>query len=366
MLSVIGIPTASALSVAATAAMLPRSKAAAAKVRKGTGNLRLLVGGDSTTRGYGAAGDATTYQKGYPPKLSARLNQSDLMLPSTWQGFFGSSRSTSYASLDSRVAVSGGFASVVNSPSLGGGWWACTATGTMTFTPTQDCDTFTIWYLCYNTGSFTVNLDGGSTLSTVNVTGSSSIHSVTVTGTLGAHGLNIVWVSGTVQILGVEAYDSATKQICVINAGSSGSNSSNWATNTAAYTSGNAIVTIDPDVFLFCIGINDYTDAITAATTLTNISTLIAPIKTAGIDVILKTPVPSAVSARTRAVQQTYNDAIVAAATANNCPVIDTWTRFGTQEAMNTLGLYADTLHPNELGYLDDAAGVFNALAAVL
>lgn len=346
-----------------SASRLPALRAAVAKVRAGTGNCRILCCGDSTTRGLQATGDATQYQKGYPPKMSAQLSR--LGLSSTWQGFFGSSRSASYASLDNRTAVSGGFASVLDSATIGGGYFQSTATGTFSFTPTQNCDTFRIWYLTYQTGSFSINLDGGSTLATPSISVTSSISSTTVTGSLGAHTLNMVWVSGTVKILGIEAYDSTTKQVCVINAGSSGTTSTMWNNSSPFQTKG-ALALILPDLVIFDISINDSGSSIVPATTLSNVNAFVAAAKATGADVILKAPVPSAISSRTLALQQTYIDALYSAALTNDVPLIDNYKRFGTQEAMNTLGLYSDTQHPNETGYTDVGTSVVEALGTVI
>jgi lysophospholipase L1-like esterase len=345
-------------------AKLPKFRAAMGRVSAGTGNARILCCGDSTTAGLQSiATTGKAYQRGYPVHLSRKL-AARLGVSSNWQGRIGTSRSNSYSANDDRFVVSGGFASLSDTATVGGGYWQATAAGTLSFTPTQNCDTFKIWYMTYAAGSFNVNLDGGSaTLASYSKT--NTVQSVTVTGALAAHTLNCVWASGTATILAVECWDSTQSQVQILNAGSSGSNSASWANNAANYQSIGGAALLNPDLCIFDIGINDYANSITPAQTLANINTFVAAQKAAGIDVILKTFVPSAVTATPSASQQTYIASIYAAAAQNDVPLIDVWTRWGTQEKQAALGLYFDTLHPVEAGYADVGSAVATALLQV-
>lgn len=344
---------------------LPKFRAALAKVRRGTANATIACIGDSTTRGVGAAAGTAAFLNGYPPQLASML-AAPLGVALSANNAIGSGNVT-LASNDSRVALTGGSQGAVNA-TLGGALFQLTASGhTFAFTPGVAADTFDIYSVKTGaTGSFTINLDGGSTLATVSglIAGGGMVKT-TVTGTLATHTLNCVWGSGTCYVVGVHAYDSTSKKVQILNLGASGVRSSNLADTTNGYAALNAIPIYAADLTILDCGINDWSNAVSISTYTANMQAVIVQALTTG-DVMLVTPVPSAQSVAGLAVQQPYITALYGLAQAYNLPLIDAWARFGTYEALNGLGLYSDTLHPNGVGYADFTALIKNAIVGLV
>ena len=94
--------------------------------------------------------------------------------------------------------------------------------GKLSFTPTVNTDSFIVWYaISPSAGTLSVDADGG-TATSVNTNGANNVGSTTITTTLGANTYNVNWVSGTVFVLAVEAFNSAVTDIAIMNAGWNG------------------------------------------------------------------------------------------------------------------------------------------------
>lgn len=327
---------------------LPKFRAAIAKTRGGTSNTNILCIGDSTTRGVGAGAGATAFLNGWPVRIGASLTQAGLT--SVQQSFFGSGNVT-LESNDSRLVKTGGAYTAVNL-TLGGGILQETAAATFAWTPTQTVTDFDVYYIKVGGGgSSTIAIDAGGTTA-LSHNGTSGVYKQNINTTLGTHTLNWVWVSGTCYLLGIDAYNSAVKTVQVWNAGQSGGKMVNLVDTTAGYSALNALHSLAPNLTIINVGINDW-NALTDLNTWTSqYQTLINTALTVG-DVMLVTPVPSAISATPLSTQYLYVQKINDLARLNNLPLVDLWTRFTSYEIQNPLGMYFDTLHPNGPGYYD-------------
>lgn len=337
---------------------LPNWRKALANVRRGISNAKIAFIGDSTTRGQGSGTTTAQALNGYPVQLSNLLNATP-GLKSGWQNVMGQGNAT-MSSFDSRTVLTGTFTTA--STSYGGNGFRMAAAATLAFTPTVNCDTFDIYSFNNGTGQFTINLDGGATLATVNTSTNGAIVKTTVSGTLAAHTLNCVWVSGTTFILGVDAYDAATKQITCWNGGWLASTSLNWATQIGLFNPTAALRDyLVPDLCIVDLGINDWSASADTTNFRTNMTTILNTLRPT-LDTIIKTPVPTQASAVSLKTQRDYVQVMYELAQAYNCPLIDCFTRWGSYEEVSGLGFMTDNKHPTAIGYSDIAAAVHKAL----
>jgi lysophospholipase L1-like esterase len=341
-----------------------RWRTALANVRRGISNAKLAFVGDSTTAGTGSSGTTGKLRvNSYPAQISAMFTAYGIT--GGLENVFGTANST-VSTYNDKVQLLNGSVVTAGNLSIGGGLHQLTAsTHTFAFTPAATCDTFDVYHVkTGGTGTSTINLDGGGTLATVTgfISGGGVVKT-TVSGTLAAHTLNVVWSAGTNYVLGVDAYNSAVKQVSCWNLGASGATAAQIASTSTGYASKNGLATLAPDMTVICIAINDWnvpTDITTWKATMQSI------IDTALIsgDVMLVTPVPSG-NATTLAVQRTFVDATYTLAADNAIRVVDIWKRWGSYTSGNAVGFYNDTLHPSGIGYADKAQTIFKALVDV-
>ena len=348
---------------------LPKWRAALAKVRNGQANAKLLCLGDSTTLGSGSTGvagyQASGYLKNIPSKLSAALNA--VGIPANANGVFGSGNIgtlAQYAVFDPRWSGPSSWAGFDLADGLGRyAWRNVSSNTTLSFTPTVQVDTFDVYYSKSPTAAgFDLDINGG-TATNYDMYSATFVTAVaTITAALGANTLNITRTtsgtnaSGSTWILGVRAYNSAAKQVEVIQSGCSGLKVGDNASKANPWNARVMLETyLQPDLTIICLGINDWVAQTNLATWKTNLNNLIASAKVTG-DVIIATPVPSDDSVRLASIQQQYVDAIIDLAASNNIQCVDLWRRFGSYSAAYTLGFFTDTAHPTGAGYQDCVA----------
>lgn len=352
--------------------LMPHWTACTAKVKINTGNCRVLMVGDSTTYGLGSNGTLSTGDVtvgSYPANLAKYLNSS--VLPAQRDAAIGAGGGTGNGNAcggnDARIACGGAWA-FNGVTTAGGNTYNAGATGTLTFTPTDSVNTFVFWYIVNSgLGAGTYAVDGGSTTA-FNENGGSAITSVTVNaGSLAAHTLDIAWTSGSIYLIGFEAYNSAVGSVRIENAGWSGSNSGNWNNFGSPWQPLNAVAGMAPDVILIDLGINDWNSGVTTATYAINIQALINAWK-ATSDIILVTPDPGAITVMPLATQQAFVSAMYQLAISNNLPLIDNFSRWGSYERANVapLSFYFNNQHPDALGYSDFAQSVAEKLLTVV
>lgn len=333
-----------------------RTRAALAAVRAGTADMKIGLIGDSTQAGAYALGAGTVWAGNravsHTPYFSAALNSADL--PTFSSAFFGDQNVTasgsSIAAYDPRVAQGAGWTiSVAQSV----GKFMCynvTTTNGLTFLPTNECDTFDIYYLeAASGGEFTVSRTGDATSAAIPTANATfTLKKYTFTGALG--GANPVsiqrnGVGAGVFIVGINAYNSTIKSAQVFNLGWNGGGTTDWAVSTFPYSPLPTTTFLACDHYVLTVGINEWGASVNLATFQTNLLAIIDALLVVG-DVSLATGYPSAKSATTLAIQKTYIDVIYTVAAARNLIVNDVWRKVGSYEQGNAFAYYANTLHP--------------------
>jgi lysophospholipase L1-like esterase len=331
-----------------------------AKVRAGTANAKLAFIGDSTTASWYGVTDTTVRSKAYPNQCASIM--AGLGITTGVQSFWGNNRlnnSTSLAAFDSRAAM-GAWTIELFSNAIGGSFLKGAAGTAFSWTPAVQVDTFDIYYI---NGSFNANIDGGA--NTANTPGGVNVKKMTMTAALGTHTLNLTYVSGTVYVMGVDAYNSAVKQVSCWNWGYYGSDTTNWVTSTNLYDAVPAITFMAPDLSIIDLTINDIGNSVPVATAKTNLQTVINTCRLSG-DVILNVPVPGQISGgRTQAVIDSFASMIYDVAIANDCPMVSFNRRWVNYTSSNALGFMADALHPSTIGYVDKGQALSNVLSRI-
>ncbi|RQY50973.1 hypothetical protein DF109_32485 [Burkholderia stagnalis] len=358
-----------------TPTMLSKWKAAKARVRSGVGTGRVLCVGDSITAGYGSQATGKNALC-YPRQLASMLSAVGITAVSNafiGYGPNGAVNTGTTPNLDLRISL-GSWTEFTSVTGVGGYFFSATSSsnGTLSFTPTVNCDTFVIyWAGSSGNGSFSANISGGTPTTVSTNTGSGVLSKTTITGTLGANVLNLSWSSGgAVYIAGVEGYDSTKPSVSIINAGWSGSATSDWnntsggATYSPLYGPG----VIAPDLIVVCLGINDW-DLGTLSAFQTNLTAIVTQYKTYA-DVLLMSPVPTnpgqsvpGGTTPSTATQAGFVSALWSIANSAGVPVVDIFNRWQSFSAQNANSMYYDTVtHPDATGYAD----VAGALASYL
>lgn len=360
----IGIPTVDA----ATAAkidndpdninrMLPIWNAAKARMLSGVENARILGVGDSTMFGYGAAG-AT-----FAGNLKDKAYLSELVKRNTgysYQSTFGNNDAASinrFPGADTRVNPGSWVISGGSKIGIGQYPYLATAAATYAFTPTTQFDTIEIFYLSDPTfGTYTVNVDGGASLGTINCAQATAFRKQTYTVALGLHTTNCVWATGNAYIGGIVVYNSAVKEVSVINAGAAGAKIADYASPPSmalAYSPLNSLPVVLPHLILVGFTINDTQSLTNLDTYGNNLQKAINAGKGINADHLFITGVPGDRATRQpQAVQQLYINKFKSVAAANNIPVLDMFNVFGNYATANARGLMIDAVHFNYSGHL--------------
>ncbi|MFG1247261.1 GDSL-type esterase/lipase family protein [Xanthobacter flavus] len=336
-------------------------QAALAKVVAGSGRAKVLFVGDSTDAGYGSAGAGTALQSAsVPSQLAKRLKA--LGVPAQDNSFFGTNNlPAAYSAYNPRLVRGTGWVEAgLSNYSLGAACWKCDSpnTGSLAFTISDYTDTADIYYLRGSgTGTFTVNVDGGSTLATVNTNGAFGLIKQTASFARGAnHVLNMQRSAGnSIYIPIAVMYDSTVAAVEVYNAGWSGALTADIANVTNPWSSANAVAVVAPDLTIINCLINSWTlnagtPQESIAVAMANIQTVITKAKLSG-SALLVGPIPSDVSKNTVAGQQAYIAALKDLAATNNCAFVDRTLAFIDYTTANAAGLMADVAHGNAAGY---------------
>lgn len=357
----------------------PHLRAAIARIRSSNGNARFGIAGDSTTVGaYAtASGSGNEFNNvkvlAVPFQLAAILSARGI--PAQNDNFMANGNvgslanyTTYYPAVTSAVT---GFAADGSFPIFGGfSFDASTNGATLAFEPVTAFDTIDVYYFTFSTlGSFTVNVDGGSTLATVNTgTGTGNVAKTTITGVShGTHTINIVTSSGTkVYILGVAVRDSTTPRVEIYNLGGASATAEIY-NSTANFGTIQALTAMALDVLFINLTINDINlQSASIATYIANLTSLISTQQAAGGDVVLMIGNPCNTAQWTSggatSVAQKYMAAVYLLATSLNLPLIDITQRWVSYAAANAVMPYGDagagSLHPSKTGYADIADAI--------
>ena len=319
----------------------PHFQSAIAATAAGTANTRVLMIGDSITRGY-------PYQVN---QVYPALTQITNNLPNSPgianYGSFGSGSSDNRWTIGSGWSVISGYVGFAHD----GGFTATSGASPLVFTPgTAVFDTFKVYYATQTGfGTFAVQATGGSSTTIPTPSGSGRISTVTVTaGSAGTgNAVTISSPSGTAYILAVEPSLSTAKQVYIGNVGIGGTEAYDWSQNTGSgYSSIQTIEAVVPDLCVINLGANDAAAMVTTANYISSMTPIIAACKASG-DVIIMTFWPSQ-NTTVATYEAMYYPSLLALAASNSAPVIDLWGQFG---GVNQPALSYDTLHPNSAGY---------------
>lgn len=306
-----------------------------ADVRAGVSRRNLYIASDST----GMVGHPTTW----PFVLRKILESSGLLCRED----FWNLETGNLVRYGAAVAATGGFA-----PDYG--MLKATAAGTIVFTPEKTCDSVTIVYFDNSTATFNVKVGAGSdTLVTKTNTG--VMKKVTVTGPSGSTTATVTWVSGTVFIKGAATFDSAVKDLQIMNASVSGSTAYNQWDNLTGFNTGSTMKAWAPNFVQVSLGINDLNNSVSLA----NYTTALATIETNILAASGKVAWAGFHPISTVNDQQSFIDAILAKARAGSSPMISLWDRWGKSYSVaNAGGMMGDTLHQSATACADTAAAV--------
>lgn len=345
---------------------LAKWRKARAKMQAGVSNAKVLAIGDSSEVGSGSTG-VTGYVAGgrttSPPVLLASMLTAR-GLPAQAEGStFGNptnGNASVFLAWDPRWTVDQWWTQVTSvTAGIGLKQARADVSGYQTkFRPTGNVTTFVVWYATLSTArNFTWAIDGGSTTVVQTGTGTVGVASVVIpAGTSGSHELTITSGTSLPQfIFAVQAYDSGTKTVEVLSSGVAGARISQFASAAAGYDYLNILGAFAPDFVQINACINEWGGSYDIPQFKTNLATVITKAKLSA-SVLVKTGVPSDITyvaaspgGKSLAFQQTYVDAAIEVALANDCMVLDTWRMFGSREGDTSI--YTDELHPNQAGY---------------
>lgn len=341
-------------------------KVARDNARSGKSNGVILALGDSTTVGFGSQGASFVNMKSgsWSTQLAAALSAGGV-LSASQNCFCDFGYTTNAPTYDPRLSVASWTLNSGVQAMAGQTWSASSAAGNLSFTPSVQTDTCDIYYVTNTTtGSFNANVNGG-TNTLVNSGVAAGYGKLTISGSLGSNTYNVAFASGaSVFIVGFNAYNSAAKQISVLNFGQGGATSAQILNNV--WASPNALIgVLAPALTIVQLGINDWLQGTGNSGLSSNVQTLITAAKPSG-DVLLLTPIQGSPANEPFVTQQPYLDVYPQLALANNEVMLDVNRRWGGFLTANNNGFYyADGTHGSLSGYADEAAALAKILMVV-
>lgn len=362
-----------------------------AEVLAGQRQGHIAVMGDS--RSFGAAATGTSspkYLSSYPGRLREML-----------AARYGPS-GTGWVILDNNIFATPAYddrLTVAGTDTVEMGWHAASArrlvaasAGTLTFT--AECEEFWIFNLQSNGGLNNASVDGaaaqtfrnittGSTPALAMETGYHPKHIVTrvPAGTLGEHTMAIT-TNGTNNIVlaAVEGRIPTPGTFRVSNPSINGKSLSTFLAKQANGESSGLwglpmIDALRADLLLIALGINDWQGQTAVETVKTRLTTIIQRQRLVGASpsggaapggdamlVWLPKPNVEALVPGAPIPWEAYRDAYYEVADEQNIALIDLGLRWKDYATANALGLFGDTIHENDMGSLDVAAGLLAPL----
>lgn len=355
----------------ASASLLPNSRRKLASSLTGSSRFRIAYVGDSTTMGVSSS--TLTFAQTKSSVFAGRLNA--LGIPT---------RTDNALTVQQLIYKTGGNCANDSRLTFGAGAAVATAlqasvaytlvsltssTGTITFAPTGTVTSFDIWYYGASAGTFSWQIDGGSA-TTITVPFNGVMNKTTVTAAAGVHTLTLTWLSGSILIGMIEAYNTAVNDVTVMNMGISGI-ASPAAIALPGTNFGQLGMWVDmaADLYILNLGINDSYDDLALSVSQANIQTLITNLQSVGADVILEVPEMCSTSSGWLspsnggvARQQALGAMLYGLSASNNVPLLDISGRLGQFAVANALGFMgSDGIHPSVTGYSDIGRFEFSA-----
>lgn len=348
----------------------------AAAQNSSVGRIIGVAVGDSTTAGFqdtgGGGTDGFRATVSYPARVAAHLNTSNYNSYCA-TGNYGVVNTGGNNDADLRVTVvAGGKAS--GAQSLAGPLYQTSAAGDgFDFATSGTFDRVRVTYVDTGGGLLDIGTNGGALSgSPTTATATGNLLTKTFSVTRGTGTINLRQTNtGTGYIMCVEAWDSQTKTIDIINAGQGGATSAILSGNLTGYTPVAGVAALAPHFVILNIGINDGNTASTSkATFKANVLNAVTKWQSRNIDVLLTVTTPVvATSAMETTYWTQYRDALQEIAVAQNVPIITNWhdryVSWNTQNAKTPTWM-AGQLHPAAPLYDDEGAVVAQILASVI
>lgn len=339
---------------------LQKWAAAAAGVRLGLSNATMAFVGDSITAlALNPGGPASTYSYAFPEKIGTILTNF-YGLDCSPQCCIGDHNLTnigmSLATYDPRISFGTGwsneFVSTANYGLCATNFYNGTTTNALAFTPTIQTDTMEWFYidgLLAGSSIFTLDIDGGTPVSTSIGTPTSNMLSTTISGTLGSHTYNAKRVSGNVNGIGFVASNSAIKSVRLFNLGCCGWKASDWALSAYGSSPLNALAALQPDITILMLGGNEILSSpiVPIETYISNMQPIITAAKVSG-DVLIMFEYQLNPAEISECIQDTYRQAAQELAAYNNCGFVDLNELFVSFAAASGAVWMADSNHPGE------------------
>lgn len=342
---------------------LKRTQTALAAQRNGISNARILAYGDSTTIGTGTGPSGPTNLDN--AKVNSWPSMVANILPGGSNSSFMGDNGTNDAgevvsAYDPHITLGADWGSGVGT-TAGGYFLSGFGPTSLTFLPSNPVDTFEIRFATFTgNGTAAVNVNGGSTLTTLNGNAPDSIAKSTVSAPLASNTLNIVPPDDTgFYLQSVIAYNSAIKEVQILNGGWWGADSGTLSNASLPYNQLPTMAGMGQNLTIMENGIVNDWQFDTLATSKTNNQALITAALAASSDVILMSGVPSDPSKASYLTQYQFVEQMRALAYSNKIPMIDIWTLFGGTYQPT---LMYDAVHPNLPGYTKIANYVLQAL----
>ncbi len=247
--------------------------------------------------------------------------------------------------------------------------WALKATAlsgaTQSLTYTFTGTSVQVWYSQYGGGgNFTVAIDGGAA-SPVNSSGSTDRNAKWVSGALsvGSHTIVVEWASGNpnpAYIHGFAAFNGdESAGIHFYNGAQASKTTTDFVSNSAEWAP--RLATIQPHLVLIPLGINDFSSSIPSATTLSNLQSIIATVRSntttnPSIVVVKSTRVTAGTFAEPFANYQAAWQAVASQDTggyagSSGVALLDLAVRQVSPVTDNTFGLFnSDLTHYTDMG----------------
>lgn len=325
-------------------------------------NARIMVVGDSWSRGQSTGGGTAQSANSYPSQLARKLQARGINAGAANLfcdgGGFGGAQTIANAEAGNAALTHTGAWTLGVTKSVGGNAFTCAAAGVLSWTPPFSVKRFVNYWRDGALGrNMHCDIDGGASTG-MNSTGASVIGVTPIdAAAAGTHTLNVTWDLGSVTWIGAEAFDNTggRTEISVWNHSICGAQASAFLDNTDTYAGRLAFWNaFPPDLTIICPIINNWRSSISLAQTQTDVQALITQGLLTG-SVLLITPPFDGGTSGFAAQQDAYSAMLASLGPLNGAAVMDFRSTLGSYAIGNAAGAYSDTVHGNQLIYGDVA-----------
>jgi hypothetical protein len=275
-------------------------------------------------------------------------------IDSSWFGMAGNTVIADWMAYDPRISVTGDWKTNVNK-TVGGQFpfLPTGGSGSLRFTPGATTDTVSI-FLYSTPASGKVNVSAGASNVIVG-TKSADVDKVLKIDFPYSAGTSCIEVTpegstGVIYVMGMDAYNSCSPAISVINVGWSGSKLENWMDSRFPLSPFNMLGRLAPDMTTLDIGTNDMNVSDDVAGFMSQYQSLVNMLSMSG-DVCIQSAIQSDPSSFSTAENyHAFTDAMKALAMSSRRPFISNEDIFGGYSAAKEAGYVTDARHRNTLG----------------